>query len=150
MCIRDRTIVVFFIAYIAAQYVGMSLAFTTMFGWDALFGMVVSAAIITVYCAIGGYVADVWTDVFQGMIMIAAFIVLPLTMIYQAGGIPEIFAKLGAVDAKMVAPFGQGISFFLLVTFLGVGSLGNPHLLIRFVGRWSSLQAPLDSSLLWS
>jgi sodium/proline symporter len=131
-------ITVFFIAYIAAQIVGTSLAFTTMFSWSAAVGMIVATVIVIIYCIIGGYVAVVWTDVFQGLLMIVAFIILPITMIVEAGGVTSIFTKLAAIDKKLVTPFGQGLPFFLLVTFLAVGSLGNPHLLIRFMSARSS------------
>ena len=131
-------IVVFFIAYIAAQLVGMSLAFTAIFKWDALLGMAIAAAVVIIYCTLGGYVGVVWTDVMQGILMIVVFVVLPITMIMEAGGVGSIFSKLASIEPKLARPFGQGFSFFLLVTFLAVGSMGNPHLLIRFMSARNS------------
>jgi len=126
-------------AYIAAQMVatGKAVASFTDFSYDA--GIYVGAAIITAYTLVGGYKAVSYTDVLQGVMMLAGLILVPIVAIYAAGGWGSISANLQAQDPALLNFFSftaDGLAGWIgVISFLAVGLpfIGVPQLLVRYM-----------------
>ncbi|MDH3433339.1 MAG: sodium/proline symporter, partial [Gammaproteobacteria bacterium] len=71
--------------YIAAQMVASGKALNGFMGVDYKAGVVVGSAIIIAYTFIGGHKAVSYTDVLQGVLMLAGLIFVPLVAIRTAG-----------------------------------------------------------------
>lgn len=129
-------IIVFMLAYVSAQFVAGGKTFSAGFELTPNQGLLLTAAIILFYTIVGGFLAVSITDTIQGVIMIIALLVLPFIAIIQLGGFGVFFSKAAALEVE-----GGGFSnaFALgggaLVGFLGIGlgSVGNPHIIARYM-----------------
>lgn len=67
---------------------------------DYLFCLLIFSVLVVAYTAFGGFRAVVWTDVLQGVIMVAGVIVLLVLALAYVGGLPDATEKL----AEMTTP----------------------------------------------
>ena len=99
--------------------------------------MVVATAIILIYTLLGGFKAVCWTDFFQGMLMLAALMIVPIIasfVLKSTGAIDKVstpenyynFLSSGSFDWASVADILTGLGW-------GLGYFGMPHILIRFM-----------------
>ena len=79
-------ILVYFTFYVSSGMVAGGAFFEGSFGMDYRLGMVLVAAITVVYTLIGGFLAVSYTDFVQGLMMLAALVVVPVVGIIRAGG----------------------------------------------------------------
>ena len=90
------TIVVFYVIYVYAQFEGTGKVLNETFGIQPTTGIVISAAITILYSTAGGFMAVVWTDVVQAILMILTFIVTPLIALHA---VAQSHVSLGAALA---------------------------------------------------
>lgn len=131
------------VTYIAAQMVATGKAFSGFtemtYGAGVLFG----ASIIIVYTLVGGYKAVAWTDLIQGLLMLAGLIAVPLVAVSAAGGWEAVLGTLQAEDPALLSPWGpdgKGVrALIAIASFLaiGVGFIGVPQLMVRFMSARS-------------
>ncbi len=132
-------ILVMVTTYVTAQMVASGKALSGFVGMDYATGVVVGAAIIIGYTFVGGYKAVSYTDVLQGVLMLAGLIVVPVAAIMAAGGIDGVRTALNAEDPALLDMFSLaetgtagwvGIASFLAI---GLPFLGVPQLLVRYM-----------------
>lgn len=132
-------IVFFFTLYVAAQFLGAGKVLHAAFGMTQLQGMLLGAVIILFYTIMGGFFAVVWTDFFQGLIMVFTLGVLPIAGIISLGGFGELTSRINAVDPGMMGVCGGKATMLEAVMYaigglgIGLGYVGQPHLLVRFM-----------------
>jgi len=80
-------IALFLIIYNVAILKGMGNAFEGLMGIPYSAGVLLSAAVIVLYVALGGYLAVVWTGFFQAWVMGAGLILLTVAALHQSGGL---------------------------------------------------------------
>ena len=83
-------IIVFFIPYTASGFAACGKLFSSLFGVDYFWAMVISAIIIVGYTATGGFLAASTTDFIQSIIMSFALLVVLGFGVYSAGGIGAV------------------------------------------------------------
>lgn len=98
--------------------------------------MVIAAVIIVCYTFLGGFNAVCWTDFFQGLLMLAALMVVPIVadIAIKAGkGVEPVlpttyYNLLGTekFDGHSVLTILSGLGW-------GLGYFGMPHILIRYM-----------------
>ncbi len=141
-------IVFFFSFYVAAQMVGagkilqktgiITEAWPAWFGPE-VWGIVLGAVIVIGYTLLGGFRAVVWTDLLQGGIMIVALVLLPVVGLIELGekhgSIMDALASVGPEKASWTAGLGGWSAFSMMLGGLawGLGYMGQPHLLVRFM-----------------
>jgi len=131
-------ILVCFIFYIAAQFDAAAAAFVKNFSMGKESSLILGAAIILVYCLLGGFWAASVTDTLQAVVMLTAALLVPAVAVWHAGGPLQIVAALSASDDGF-ASWTRGIPLHLLLGFIlgsfgvGLGALGQPHLLARLM-----------------
>ena len=132
-------ILVMVTAYVSAQMIATGKAISSFTEMGYATGIFVGAAIIIGYTFVGGYKAVSYTDVLQGVLMLAGLVFVPIVAITHAGGWSEIVANLPADDASyhnMFAISESGIAgWIVIISFLGIGLpfLGVPQLLVRYM-----------------
>ncbi|MYL33842.1 sodium/solute symporter [Pontibacillus yanchengensis] len=132
-------IAIFFIAYMASQLTAAGKALDSILSIQFNTGLVLSAAFVIGYAIFGGYRSVVWTDVTQGIIMLAVLIIFPLYMILgQLGGFGEFFKTLQSIDPILLSTGGgsTGAAAFGVIVGLvgfGLGEPGQPHIVQRFL-----------------
>lgn len=132
-------IAIFFIAYMASQLTAAGKALNAIIEFDYNWGLVLSAAFVIGYSIFGGYRSVVWTDVTQGLIMMAVLVIFPLYMIlFQLGGFREFFTTLEMIDPVLLSAGGGtsgavGFGVILGLIGFGLGEPGQPHIIQRFL-----------------
>jgi sodium/proline symporter len=126
-------IFVFMTAYVAAQFKGGGKAFSASFGISETEGILLTAFIVFVYTVLGGFLAVSLTDMIQALFMIFALMILPIIAIVHMGGWDEVATALSLQDLAILDPLA--LSAGALIGFLGIGlgSPGNPHILVRYM-----------------
>jgi sodium/proline symporter len=125
--------IIFMVTYIAAQFVSGGKAFMANFGISKDTGLLITAGIILVYTLLGGFLAVSLTDVFQGIFMIIALVGLPFIGIAFKGGWNAITTGLNNIDENLLNLFSQPAGLIYGLIGIGLGSPGNPHILVRYM-----------------
>jgi sodium/proline symporter len=132
-------IIFFYTLYVAAQFVGGGKLLNAAFDLDPAWGLVITAAIVMLYTILGGFLAVVWTDVVQGIMMAVVAFILPILGIIKLGGPFELIEKLRPMGGDFLAMnaghTGAAFVFGVMLGSLawGLGYLGQPHLLTRYM-----------------
>lgn len=126
-------ILIFMIAYVASQFEAGGKAFSTSFGVSETSGVLVTAAIVFVYTVLGGFLAVSLTDMIQSFFMIFALLILPIIAVINAGGWGEVLKILHHFDPQFLDPFAYALGGIVGFLGIGLGSPGNPHILIRYM-----------------
>ncbi|MCV6625574.1 MAG: sodium/proline symporter PutP [Cellvibrionaceae bacterium] len=131
-------ILLFFLFYVAAGLIGGGKLFEAVFGLDYYLAVLVGTGIVILYTLFGGFLAVSWTDVFQGLLMSAALLLVPVVVMQNSGGAEPFFAKLDAINPALLDPLtdkdGNALSVIAIISLLGwgLGYFGQPHILARF------------------
>ena len=125
--------------YAAAQMVAAGKAFEVFLHLDYQKGVVLGAVVTILYTAVGGFKAVAYTDVLQGVLMLAALVIMPVVAISHLGGWAATKDSLLAIDVGLLSSMGPhgwtvagGVA---VVSFLAVGLpfLGVPQLMVRYI-----------------
>nr|NLI51505.1 sodium/proline symporter PutP [Propionibacterium sp.] len=135
-------ILVFFTLYVSSGMVAGGVFFEQSFGMNYYVGMTLIAAITVLYTLVGGFLAVSWTDVVQGVMMVVALVLLPIVGIMALGGPAELFAQVNQVDPKLLTWFEGGTPIGIISAVAwGLGYVGMPHILVRFMALTSAHEA---------
>ena len=133
-------IFVFLVPYSAAVYKGLGSLFSAVFpGVETWVWMLIIACLTAVYLVIGGYVATAYTNLIQGIIMIAGVILLVVTVVWHGdvGGISGLVRNLSAIpeDGAQLTNIWGGSAFKFLcfnIMLTSFGAWGLPQMLGKF------------------
>lgn len=132
-------IIFFFTFYLAAQFNGAGKVLNVTFGIGHFYGMVIGATVIIIYTMMGGFLAVVWTDVIQGVLMFAALVILPVAgyLLATSGGISlqEAFSDSGTDFLNVTGGKSGWAAVAVIIGGLSwaLGYMGQPHLLTKFM-----------------
>jgi sodium/proline symporter len=126
-------ILVFMVVYVSSQFVGGGKAMAASFGMSQWAGVLVTAAIVLAYTMMGGFLAVSLTDTLQAFFMLRGLVVLPVVAITDAGGWGPVMDQLRGWDPAFVSPVSLGFGAWLGFVGIGLGSPGNPHILVRYM-----------------
>ena len=153
--IAASTLVIFVVIYVASQMDVTGIAFESMLGIDYRIGALIGFFIVLVYIFIGGFVAAVWSDMFQGVLMFFGLVLLPIVVWFSMDHGAGITEGLNAIDPTLTQVMGRSedglMNLFTLLGFsmIGLGFLGSPQVYVRFMsiesekeidkGKWVAL-----------
>ena len=129
-------ILFFFTIYSASGLVASGKLFDSLLGIDYKWGVIIGGGTIIIYTFLGGYLAGVWTDFFQGALMFFAIIMVPVGAYFNAGGIDGISAAMDAREISLnIFRYAKVLSFPVIISGLGwgLGYFGQPHIIVRFM-----------------
>lgn len=126
-------ILTFMVVYVASQFVGGGKAMAASFGLTQWWGVLITAAIVLGYTMMGGFLAVSLTDTLQALFMMVGLVILPVVAITQGGGWSPVMAELRAYDPAFVDPVSLGFGAWVGFVGIGLGSPGNPHILVRYM-----------------
>ena len=151
-------ILVFFVPYTASGFVTCGKLFSSLFGMEYTRAMLLSAAIIVAYTALGGFLAASVTDYLQSILMTVALLaVIGFGLVY-AGGLGAVVENARSIPQyfSLTAVAGQGAGSFGFLPILstmawGLGYFGVPHVLLRFMAirREEELNAARRIGSVW-
>ncbi len=137
-------VVVGTVGYLGAQLQAMGVILEAIFGTRELFGehslavaMTAGLLVVLFYSVAGGMVAGVYTDVFQGTLMVGAAVAVFYYALDSGGGLAAIAGRIAGSEAfgpAFLDPLGNlpvmtAIGFFFI---FAVGNLGQPQTLHKF------------------
>ena len=138
-------ILVFFAVYCASGIVAGARLFESVFGLPYAEAVWWGAAATILYTLVGGFLAVSWTDTVQATLMIFALLLVPIVVILASGGLATSLDLVAQVDAALLDPFkGGALGLVGIVSLLawGLGYVGQPHILARFMAAESLRTIP--------
>lgn len=141
-------IFIFLVPYSAAVYKGLGSLFSAVFpGVETWVWMLIIAALTAVYLVAGGYIATSYTDMIQGIVMIAGVVCLIVAVLKQdsVGGLSGLMQNLANFESlpgdpnpitgsQLTSIFG-GSSFKFLcfnIMLTSFGTWGLPQMIGKF------------------
>lgn len=153
--ISASTLVIFVVIYVASQMDVTGIAFESMLNIDYRIGALVGFFIVLAYIFIGGFVAAVWSDMFQGILMFFGLVLLPIVVWFSMDHGAGITEGLHSIDPTLTQIMGRSedwlMNLFTILGFsmIGLGFLGSPQVYVRFMsikseneivkGKWVAL-----------
>ena len=146
-----------FTIYVASAFVAGSGVFTTLVpSLNASTAMIIFAAIVVVYTFLGGFNAVCWTDFFQGLLMLAALLIVPIvvgiTKNLDTAALSTVYTGPNGEEYKFVASF-MNASWKDIVSGLGwgLGYFGMPHIIVRFMAieKPSMVKKSATVAIIW-
>ena len=136
-------IIIFFVPYTASGFAACGKLFNSLFGFDYETAMLLSAAVIVAYCALGGFMAASVTSLIQSIVMTAALIIVLFFGAKAAGGWGAVmdnarsvpgYLSLAASTDILSASAGRYTPLMVVSTLAwGLGYFGMPHILLHFM-----------------
>jgi SSS family solute:Na+ symporter len=124
---------IFITAYVAAQFNAGAKSLNAALGLPIIICLVISAVLILIYMILGGYIAVAYNDVVRAMIMLIGLVILPVYGIIKIGGFSSLMSTLSALHPSHLDPFSLGIGATIGFLCIGLGSPGQPHIVIRYM-----------------
>jgi sodium/proline symporter len=143
-------ILVYFTFYVCSGLVAAGTFTESAFGVDPLWGIAVVGGVTLLYTLFGGFLGATWTDVAQGLLMLAALLVVPVMALIRLGGpgqvVDQIVALDKVADLHRLNLFGGPITWAGIVAIIsaaawGLGYFGQPHIIVRFMALRSPAEA---------
>ena len=149
----------FITLYVCSGLIAGAKLLEVVFGLDHMgnghnIGVLISLVAAVSYTFIGGFLAVSRTDVFQSLIMLAGFIIIPITLILM---VSNPFHGLESTAPGFWNPFTDksnqslGVLFFLSSVGWAFGALGAHRILSRFmaVQRESNITRSRNVGAVW-
>ncbi len=136
-------ILVFFTIYCASGMVAGARLFERTFGLSYPVALWGSAAATILYVFVGGFLAVSWTDTVQALLMLFALLLAPVIVLLNVGGWDQALTAIRAIDPQHTNWF-RGTSSVGIISLLawGLGYVGQPHILARFMAAKSVQTIP--------
>ena len=131
--------------------------FTTLVpGLSRTTAMLIFAAIVLAYTFLGGFKAVCWTDFFQGLLMLAALLIIPIvvgfTRTLDFSALSTVYTGPNGEEFKFVASF-MNASWKDIISGLGwgLGYFGMPHIIVRFMAieKPSMVKKSATVAIIW-
>jgi Na+/proline symporter len=137
-------VVVGTIGYLGAQLLALGILIESIFGtrewlgeWSLVAAMGIGLVVVLLYATGGGMIAGVYTDLFQGSLMVGAASAVFYFALRSGGGLESIAERITAsprfgpefLDPLGNVPVYTALGFFFV---FAVGNLGQPHMLHKF------------------
>ncbi len=132
------------IGYLGAQLLAMGVMIESIFGtqetlgaWSLPVAMGIGLVVVLFYSIAGGMVAGVYTDLFQGILMVVAAVAVFRSAMASGGGLEAIGRRIAGSELfgpAFLDPLGN-IPVFAAMGFFfvfAIGNLGQPHMLHKF------------------
>ena len=143
----------FFLFYVSAQFHASGKVLNSLFDLSPTTGITIGAVVIIIYTLMGGFFAVAWTDLIQGILMIGTLVILPIAGYFELRN-ADISIMDGLKNAHLI--FGnynsnvfsgkEGMAALVLSLgglSWGLGYLGQPHIVIRYMAIRSSSEVSI-------
>ncbi len=155
--IAAGSLLIFVPIYAGAQVFASGGAFNDFLGWNHYWGAAFGFGIVLIYITQGGFTAVVWSDIFQGSLMVLGLVVLPIVGLLEIGGVTNVVESLRSIDPDLLSLHGPGpaaeltkivvpnsgawntAAIFTIIGLvaIGIGFWGSPQVFVRFISMKS-------------
>jgi len=147
------SLLVFVPIYVSAQIHATGEAFDSFLGWNYYLGALFGFAVVLFYVTRGGFVAVVWSDVFQALMMLAGLVLLPIVGFASSGGVSPVLDTLrlsfpGHLSITGGEPWGLAtVASIIGLLGIGLGFLGSPQVYVRLIALRSEKLIPTAAGI---
>ena len=123
------------VAYLGSQILAAAVVLQDVFDAGFATAFFAALAVVALYPLIGGIVAGIRTEVFQGAVMILASVMICYVALASGGGMSQITAHVASANQALVSPWGAAPAMTSLgyLFVFAVGNPGMPHSVSRFL-----------------
>lgn len=123
------------LGYLGTQVLAIGMVLVAVLGVKLPVALLIGLGVLAFYSVAGGIVAGVYTDLFQGFLMMAAAVAVLYYALKASGGMAQISTNLWEMDPAFIGPWGTrgpmtALSWYLLFV---IGGLGQPHAITKFL-----------------
>ncbi len=126
-------IAIFLTAYVAAQLNAGAKALSIALDLPIIISLVISTVLILVYMILGGYIAVAYNDVVRAILMLLGLVVFPVYGLIKIGGLNVLLETLAKLNPVFIDPFSLGLGVIIGYLGIGLGSPGQPHIVVRYM-----------------
>lgn len=144
------------VAYMTSQITAMGVIMGLIFDIELATGALIGAAIVAAYTIAGGMLAAIWTDLIQGLLMIAMSLIAFFVAINTVGGWGSMLNTIAASDPGFLQINGtQSMGWIFGFVYLAIlGGAAQPQLATKFLMlrnaselRWGAMVASIGYSI---
>ncbi len=141
-------ILLFYLFYTSAGLVAAGKLFESVFALPYHYAVITGTVLILIYTALGGFLAVSWTDLFQGLLMFLALLLVVLLAQNNIGSFTEFSQQIANDNYELLNIWtdtkGETLSLITIISLLswGLGYFGQPHILSRFMAIKSVNEIP--------
>jgi len=141
-------ILLFFLFYTSSGLVAGGKLFNAVFDLPYHWAVTAGALVIVIYTFFGGFLAVSWTDLFQGLLMALALLIVPLIAIPGLGGWGATFSSVSETNPALLNALtnvkNEPLGLLAIISLMawGLGYFGQPHILARFKAIRSVTEIP--------
>jgi sodium/proline symporter len=135
-------VLTFFTFYVSSGMVSGGVFFENSFGSSYRIGMLIVAGVTVLYTFFGGFIGASYTDMMQGLLMMAALLMVPALGIFEVGGPAQMLETVTAINPNAFSLIA-GTTAVGVASSLGwgLGYFGQPHIIVRFMALRSAADA---------
>ncbi len=149
------------LGYLGTQVMAIGMVLRAVLGIELVPALAIGLGVLAFYSVAGGIVAGVYTDLFQGILMLVASVAVLLQCLKVGGGMTAITETLWSMDPEFIGPWGTygAVTAISWVLLFGVGAVGQPHAITKLMMlkdirqlKWGGLAAGagyLVLAMLW-
>jgi len=125
-------------AGLEAGWIAFGKLFAAVFDLPYHWAVTTGALVIVIYTFFGGFLAVSWTDLFQGLLMALALLIVPVMAIVSLGGGGATLAAVSETNPALLNAMTNvkdeplGLLAIISLMAWGLGYFGQPHILARF------------------
>lgn len=123
------------LGYLGTQVLAMGIVVAAIFDVSTTVGALIGMTVLGLYVIGGGILAGVYTDLFQGVLMLLASVVAFYYAIDSAGGFTAITRTLQEENPALASPFGLSplVTIPCWIFLFSLGGSAQPHGLTKFL-----------------
>ncbi|WP_138419615.1 sodium/proline symporter [Aquibacillus sediminis] len=146
--------IIFILAYVFAQFIAAGKALTQLTGLPYETALIIGVGVIIIYTAAGGYLAVVYTDFIQGIIMVLGVLGISV-LAFNHISLSELNAQIAAIDPTYLSMWGKDLAYYgqwgvvigAILIYL-VGYMGLPHVVVRHMSMKST--KTVKGAIVWA
>ncbi|MCA1021224.1 sodium/proline symporter [Halobacillus litoralis] len=137
--------IIFLFGYVFAQFIASGKALEQLTGLSYSTALLIGVGVIISYTVTGGYLAVVWTDFIQGIIMVIGVVGIAIMGFIHLGGLSGLNEQIAAIDPSYLSPWGKDLAYIGqwgvvlgAVLIYSIGYMGLPHVVVRHMSMKST------------
>ncbi|WP_245831851.1 sodium/proline symporter [Oceanobacillus senegalensis] len=151
--------IVFLSAYVFAQFIAAGKALESLTGFNYQLALILGVGVIIIYTVTGGYLAVVWTDFVQGIIMVLGIAGIAVMALFHIGGLSGINEGLAAIDPTYLSIWGKDLAYYGqwgmvlgAILIYAITYMGLPHVVVRHMSMQSTktVKGAIIVSAVWN
>lgn len=133
--VMGLTVVLGVLGYLGTQVLAMGIVVAAIFDVSTTVGALIGMSVLGIYVIGGGILAGVYTDLFQGVMMLVASMLAFYFAIDSGGGITQMTRTLQQENPELASPFGLSplVTIPCWIFLFSLGGSAQPHGLTKFL-----------------